>query len=359
MKIIMNIWPLKKNLTPPVTLKNFVLKIKKIFLSVGFFRIKKNSNCVRWGIIGLGYMGETLATTIDFSKDAKLIAVAARDKLKAQKFASKHGHCHSFSSYKSLIKDQSLPIDVIYVATPLETHYEIVKECLKAGRNVICEKPLTSCDRKLDELCEIANSKKLFFMEAMWMKCLPTFLKATQLVQSGDIGNVHFVRADFDKSIINFNSGGTRYSVIEDYGVYALSFVTSFLGGLPEKIDFVTNKSDEIGDTNWNIQLTKENIKGVINISSNFCTQSKAVVVCEKGVITWTSQFNRSSTLTLSNKNGKVLKTFKYKYKFDGFEYQVDEVSKCIKLGLMESDLVPLNSSLLVAKLMNFLCNQK
>jgi predicted dehydrogenase len=341
-------------------LKIFYTRLKRYILKtlfrLGFLRIKKNPNCIRWGVIGLGYMGELLSSTIDFSNSGVVFAVASRSKSKAGKFAMRHGKCKAYGDYESMICDDTLNLDIIYICTPLETHYELIEKCLKSGRNVICEKPITKNDFQLQNLMRLASEKKCFLMEAMWMKCLPTFRKAVELVEGGKIGRLQCVRADLNKHEIyddqnHLMSGG----VLANYGIYPLAFVSFFLKGLPEDMTFTTCRSPSHVDTNWHIQGSRNGVAGIINISSNFATSNKAIVIGDNGSIIWDSPFNRTNTLTLMDATGREVRKFCFKYQFEGFEYQVEEVVRCLSNNMTESEAAPLEESVVVANWMRML----
>jgi predicted dehydrogenase len=328
----------------------------KLLFRLGLIRIKKRPVHIKWGVIGLGYMGETLSSAIDFSVSGKVTAVASRSKAKAIKFAKRHGNCKAYGSYESMIFDDTLDLDIIYICTPLETHRELIEKCLMAGRNVICEKPITNNDSDLKYLVKLASDNNCFLMEAMWMKCLPTFRKAIELVESGAIGKVQLVRADLDKQEIfnsqhHLSSGG----VLSNYGGYALSFVSSFLEGEPEEFSSAVQYSSSGVDTNWHIHATRKGRVGVINLSSNFSASKKAIVVGDAGSIVWDAQFNRTNTLTLLDKAGSEIEKFSFHYKFEGFEYMVDEVAHCIQNNMTESEKIPLEDSIIVAQWMGTL----
>jgi predicted dehydrogenase len=190
-------------------------------------------------------------------------------------------------------------------------------------------------------------------MEAMWMKCLPTFRKAVELVESGTIGRVQLVRADLNKQEIydsqhHLSTGG----VLANYGGYALSFVTSFLKGAPEEFSSTVRYSSSGVDTNWHIHATREGRVGVINLSSNFSASNKAIVVGDAGSIVWDAQFNRTNMITLFDKAGSEIEKFSFHYQFEGFEFQVDEVAHCILNNMTESEVIPLDDSITVARWM-------
>lgn len=325
-------------------------RLKKIWKNTPLGRTKKNDCSIRWGIIGLGYMAETFSCAIDGSKDGVVYAVASRSLEKAKKFASHHGHCHAYGSYEEMINDETLNIDVVYIATPVKYHYEHAKLCLQAGLNVLCEKPITSNLEQLDELINIAKHSGCFFMEGMWMKCLPSFRKANQWICEGMIGDVEFIKVDFYKrehireghAIYNAKEGG---GVLHDFGVYAIAFMEHFIGGLPEKIDAMYRLSSHGIDSDWQIAAEKNGRKSVVNLSSNFGALSKAAVIGKKGSIEWNSQFNRTNCVTLYDANGNQMDKYSTSYTYEGFEYEVNEVHKCIRNGLKESSIVTLNGT--------------
>jgi len=73
----------------------------------------------------------------------------------------------AYGGYDDMLKDTSATIDVIYIATPVVHHYENIKQCLLAGKNVLCEKPITSDSAQLKELIELANR----IIASLWKVC--------------------------------------------------------------------------------------------------------------------------------------------------------------------------------------------
>jgi predicted dehydrogenase len=332
-------------------LERITFYIKKKLVAKGFLVVKKNPGAIKWGIIGLGNMAEVISTTIDGNKDAIVHGVASRSIEKATSFAARHGKCKAYGRYDEMLKDPNNNLDIIYIATPVMQHYAIVKQCLLAGKNVLCEKPITYSSSQFKELVELAKENNCFLMEGMWMKCLPTFRQAHKWINEGQIGKIELVKADFYKkelikpelSIFDVNEGG---GVLTDYGVYAISFMTTFLKGVPESMQFSERVSSFGIDSDWQISAQKEKKRAFINISSNFSSQSKAAIIGEKGFIEWSSQFNRTNKITLFDSYGNQIKEFIYKYKYQGFEYEVEEVTRCLKSEKKESALVPLKESL-------------
>lgn len=313
--------------------------------------MKKNPSSIKWGIIGLGSMAEKFSTIIDGNKDAIVYSVASRSFKKAEAFAARHGDCKAYGSYDDMLKDSSANLDIIYIATPVEVHYENIKQCLLAGKNVLCEKPITSDSDQLEELIGIAKQKNRFLMEGMWMKCLPTFRKAVEWINQDKIGDLELIKADFYKKEIirpdlTIHNSMERGGVLQDYGVYAISFMTFFLKGIPKNLQYSKRISSFGIDSDWHIMAQSNDVKAFINISSNFSSLSKAAVIGKKGSIEWNSQFNRTNKVTLFDANGNKTEELVSKYKHEGFEYQVEEVRRCLNGKESESQMVPLCESL-------------
>ena len=335
-------------------LKAFNKRIKRLPI----FRVKKNLNPVRWGIIGLGNMAEKFSTAIDGNKNGIVYAVASRDKKKALMFGKRHNCSHAYGSYQEMLQDDKLKLDVVYISTPVKYHYENIKQCLLSGKNVLCEKPICSTSKQLEELINLAKAKNCFLMEGMWTKCLPSFCKGKEWESL--IGKKELIKIDFykrelicpEQTIFNAAEGG---GVLKDYGVYAISFATSFLESLPKKLIAHSRQSSFKIDSDWQIYAENNGVQAFISLSSNFDSLSKASVIGTEGTIEWNSQFNRTNVITLYDNKGKQLDKFVANYEYDGFEYELNEVQKCIKEGKKESTLVPLIESLNTLKVIDLI----
>jgi len=97
-------------------------------------------------------------------------------------------------SYRSLVEDPT--VDVVYVSTPHPMHHDNAMLALEHGKPVLVEKSFTMTSGEARELVATAREKKLFLMEAMWMRFLPHIVKLRQLLGDGVIGDVVTVSAD-------------------------------------------------------------------------------------------------------------------------------------------------------------------
>ncbi|MGG3560520.1 Gfo/Idh/MocA family oxidoreductase [Neobacillus rhizosphaerae] len=318
----------------------------------------KQQNPIHWGIIGLGTMAHSFSNALELVPDASIIAVASRTKEKAKSFAGKHNIPNSYGNYEEMLSATDIKLDVIYIATPTKYHYEHIKMCLENGYSVLCEKPITTNAKELSDLMSIAREKKLFLMEGMWMKCLPTYQKGLQWAQEGKIGNVQWIRVDLSKNEV-VNKDKTTFikeeggGVLLDYGIYATAFPIDFLGKTVEISQCYKNLRESGIDRDWFFVIESEDKKAFVSISSGYQGDRKAVVIGDKGTIEWTAQFNRTNCINRFDQKGEMVESFKTNYLYDGFEYEIQEVHKCLREGKVESSLVPLEKSLITLELVD------
>lgn len=343
-----------------MAMENIVTRAVKKARRIIKKNVKKNPNSVKWGIIGTGYMAETFGTAIDGNPDGVVYAVASRTIEKAQKYAARHGNCIAYGKYEDMVVDAN--IDVIYIATPTINHYENIKMCLVSGKNVICEKPITSSASELNELKKLAMDNHCFLMEGMWMKCLPTYQKAVEWIEKGKIGKNDLIKADiYKREKVDLSKATYRKDmhggVLQDYGIYAIAFPTGFMSDSLQ-VEGHGRKSAIGVDSDWSIYMTDGSVQAYINISSDFSGTSKAAVYGEIGSIEWNAPFNRTDTIVLYDKEGNEIERYSCDYGFEGFEYEIDEVQKCIRNGETESRIVPLESSHTVLKMVESLLDK-
>jgi predicted dehydrogenase len=108
---------------------------------------------VKAGVIGVGYLGQHHARIYSELEGADLIGVVDIDARKADAFAEKC-HCAAFYDYRDILEK----VDALSIVTPTTSHYSIAIDCLKAGKDILIEKPITVTVEEADEL--IAESEK-------------------------------------------------------------------------------------------------------------------------------------------------------------------------------------------------------
>ena len=152
-----------------------------------------NEKNIKIGIIGSGRIARRFVNT---KVDGICISAVYNPHLSsAESFAKAHGIEYYGDDLNSFFDK----CDAVYIATPHETHGMYVRNALEAGKNVLCEKPMTLSGSEAAELFALADSKGLVLMEAVKTAYCPGFIGLCDLIRSGVIGSVSNVEAAFTK----------------------------------------------------------------------------------------------------------------------------------------------------------------
>ncbi len=304
-------------------------------------------NVIRWGILGTGKIARALATALSQVPDAKLVAVASRSQAGADAFGQQFGAERRHATYQALADDDQ--VDVIYIATPHPMHAENALMALRAGKHVLCEKAFTMNRREAAEVVALAREKKLFLMEAMWTRFLPAVVEARRLIAAGEIGTVRQIQADLgfvakagaEHRLRNPDLGG---GALLDIGIYPLSMAAFFLGPVQS-----VQAQAEIGATGIDEQtvFTLQHQGGAV--SSCACslrahTPNEMSICGDAGYIRLHSRFHQASRLTIQPAGGES-RTIDLPVIGNGYTHQVIEVTRCLRAGLTESPVMPIDES--------------
>lgn len=308
-----------------------------------------------WGILGPGKIAHKFAQGLLSLDNAKLYSVGSRSAERATSFARQYNIPKIYASYEELAADSET--EIIYIASPHSEHYQHVKLCLENGKHVLCEKAFTTNSKQLEELISLSRKKNLFLMEAIWTRFLPSIEKTLEIIQSGTIGEIKMINADFgfqapyDKEGRLFNpklAGGA----LLDIGIYPL-FLCLLLLGYPKEIKALAYKGQSGVDESLAAALIYENgAMAAINTTFLAHTSTKAEIFGTKGNIKLNPRWFSPTNLEL-NINGKQSETIDFNYQNNGYGYEAEEVMHCLTKGLTESALLPLSFSLQLMNLMD------
>lgn len=298
-----------------------------------------------WGILATGKIANTFAKALVFEPNAVPYAVASRTIEKAEKFAAEYGFEKAYGSYAELAADEN--VEVVYIASPMSCHYADAKLCLEHGKNVLCEKSITLNTAELDELLALAKAKNVFFMEAMWMKCLPSFRKALEWYNDGKIGEIRMSKSDFCGNVsYDENDRLFRKSLgggaLLDLGVYNLTFITAFHGFEPESITSFAHIGQSDVDFDASVLLKYDGSFAAASFGFDLSGRNNATIVGSNGKIEFGDWFFCTHEVRLYDKNGILVEEFNEPHKCNGYENEVIEVQHCLDNGLKESPLNPM-----------------
>lgn len=310
---------------------------------------------IRWGIVGTGGIATTLAEDISLVADAEVAAVASRDQMRADAFASRHQIPQAFGSYADLVDAE---VDVVYIATPHSDHDETAAMFLRAGVPLLVEKPLTPTLERTERLLALAEQTQTFCMEAVWMRCNPLIRQAVALVAEGTLGELRHASASFgfrfevddDHRLLNPELAG---GAILDLGCYPAHFIEGFLGG-PAAV-FARGTLAPTGvDATSSAQFVwpDPRITATAFISLEASVTPRAELVGERGRLFF-DNFVRPESMTLITHSDPEPQVFRTYLPGHGYTFEIDEVGRCVRAGLGGSPLVDAGSTRRVAGMLD------
>jgi D-xylose 1-dehydrogenase (NADP+, D-xylono-1,5-lactone-forming) len=147
---------------------------------------------IRWGFLGAGWIAQTaLAPALHAANNATLHAVASRDTERSGALNPTRVH----KRYEDLLDDPE--IDAVYINLSNEAHYQWAIAALKAGKHVLCEKPLALNHAQAQEMADAAKKHNRVLTEAVWHQWHPRFVRIRELIQRGDLGALSSIDSSF------------------------------------------------------------------------------------------------------------------------------------------------------------------
>lgn len=241
-----------------------------------------------WAVLGTGVIANQMAAALE-KMGRRLYAVGNRTHDKAVAFAEKYGVEKVYDTIDDMFLDEA--VDIIYITTPHNTHYEFMKKALEHGKHIFVEKSITLNSRELNEMQALAQAKGLIIGEAMTIWHMPIYKKLWEMVQSGQLGKVQMITMNFG-SFKEYNMENRFFNMhlaggaMLDIGVYALSIVRSFMDEKPEDIvsqwQAYPTGSDEMATI-----LLKNGLgqMATVALSMHSKQPKRAMISCEKAYI--------------------------------------------------------------------------
>jgi D-xylose 1-dehydrogenase (NADP+, D-xylono-1,5-lactone-forming) len=249
---------------------------------------ESSSSPLRIGILGAARIARAFVQGVRPSKQVTVSAVASRDLAKARAFAQELAIARYFGSYEALLADRD--IDAVYVPLPNSLHAAWSIAAARAGKHVLCEKPLSATADEARAMFDAARQHGVHLAEGYPYRAQPQTLKLRELLGAGIIGEVRLIHAGFgftlaDAENIRLNpqlAGGA----LMDVGSYPVSLVRMIAGARPTRVQAAAQWSS--GGVDRTLAATLGFAGGLIaQISCSFstCVHRQALIAGSNGVI--------------------------------------------------------------------------
>ena len=318
------------------------------------------SEKIRWGILGTGNIARKFAIGLQALDDAALLAVGSRSAESADRFADQFGAPRRHASYAALAADPE--VDAIYVATPHSLHKENSLLCLEAGKPVLVEKPFTINAQEARELIDTARSRGVFLMEAMWTRYIPLMVELRRLLAEGAIGEVRMVAADFgyrtryDPASRAFDPALGGGGLL-DVGVYPISLASMIFGNATRIASLAHLGETGVDEQSAFILGYGQGQLAVLYTAVRTTTPQEAEIMGTEGSIRIHAPWWVPKAMTLA-RPGREPERMEVPFIGNGYNYEAAEVHRCLRAGLLESEVMPLDESLAIMETMDRIRDQ-
>ena len=197
-------------------------------------------SAVRWGVLGTARIGRTkVIAGIRKGQRCEVAAIASRDEGTARRVAAELGIARAHGSYEALLDDPD--IDAVYIPLPNHLHAEWTIAAARAGKHVLCEKPLALTPADAERMVAACRDASVLLMEAFMYRLHPSWEAVRQMVATGRIGQLRAVHSWFsyfndDPADIR-NRADSGGGALYDIGCYCVNLSRMLFGGEPERVD--------------------------------------------------------------------------------------------------------------------------
>ena len=285
-------------------------------------------------------MAGIFAKELRIHPDAELVGVASPTEDRAERFAKQHRIPIASKSYEFLATHES--IDIIYVATTNDRHYDNALLGLEHDKPVLVEKPITLTTETLDQLTAKAREKKRFLMEAMWMRCFPFYrMLEKRLAPIGPVRSIHaafHIDIPFNPShrIYNPKLGG---GALLDIGIYPIHLLHRTWGLKNASVDAEMRFADTGTDISGRFRFSyPDGREATLTYGASGYRPHVATFKGELGSITVQDFFHPSKIITKIE--GSPTAVAPLDYPVMGYQYEIDEVVACLRQGSLQSTCV-------------------
>lgn len=297
---------------------------------------------IRWGIVGLGNIAGRFARSLRNSEEGQLYAVASKNSEKRGLYAAAYPGIVTYQNYEDLLQDKDL--DVVYIALPHSMHKKFAIKALLSHKGVLCEKPIALNESDAQSMVDCARDSRVFLMEAMKTRFVPLMDQIRSDLNDGIIGDITDIHAGFCYDLQKSDVPAGRYIIdpaeggaLLDAGPYPIAFAIDILGH-----DFTITQSSIIKDEDGLILSASCKLQyqggAVAHLEAGMdrARERTAIITGMQGVMK-IPVWNRPTEYSVHGPGGRIISK-KMDLPHDDLFGEIEEVHRCLRLGLIESE---------------------
>jgi predicted dehydrogenase len=182
------------------------------------------------GLVGFGYWGPNLARAIAGAPGGRLAGLAEADPQRLERAARRYPDARRYADVDQLIDDPAL--EAVAIATPADTHFDLSRRALLAGKHVLVEKPMSRTVDEAEELVRLAQANQRILMPAHVFLYNAAVGKVRDYIESGQLGDIYYVYSQ------RLNLGQVRHDVnsLWNFAPHDISILGHWLGSMPQRV---------------------------------------------------------------------------------------------------------------------------
>ena len=298
---------------------------------------------IGWGILGTGGIATAFAADL-VATGMTIAAVGSRSQKSADAFAAAHGIPTAHPSYQALVDDPE--VDAIYVSTPHPFHADNARLALLAGKHVLVEKPFALNAAEAADVVELAESRGLVVLEAMWTRWLPHMVRIREIIAANTLGEVRTVIADHNQKLSTdpkhrLNNPDLGGGALLDLGIYPVSFAWDVFGA-PATVTAISSPTVTGVDRQTAILLGYEGGRqAVLHTALDALGPNTASVIGTEGRIDIDSVWYDATSFTVYDSENKIVERFDEKVVSRGMQYEAWELERLVAEGSTAGVILP------------------
>jgi scyllo-inositol 2-dehydrogenase (NADP+) len=319
---------------------------------------RRRDYMIRFGIIGTNWITDRFIQAAEGVEGIQLEAVYSRTEERARGFAETHEINRYFTDIHEMASKEH--IDAVYIASPNSFHCSQAIAFLNKGIHVLCEKPLASNEREVQEMVAAAKKNNTLLMEAVRTTFLPNFQVLREKLHTlGAIRKVNVSCCKYSSryeaykegTILNAFNPAFSNGALMDLGVYCI-YPMIVLFGEPHEIKAIATMLDSGVDGSGSVIMNYEQMDIVATFSKISDTHIPTEIQGEDGTVT-IDKIGEFSTLTFYYRNGET-STYTQKEDHPPMYYEVQEFVSIIRTeGKYESPINSYQHSLISSRVMD------
>ena len=325
-----------------------------------------------WAIIGPGGIAQRFADAVFQLPGTHLHSVLGRDPARADDFVRHWTRAGKpqpsvAPDLNALLADDA--IDAVYIATPNSEHGAFIRQCLLAGKPVLCEKPLVTSAKLARELVALSQQHGVFLMEALWTRFLPIYEQVRAWLASGAIGKLRSVQSSFCFNV-PFDPHGRLFNPalgggsLLDIGIYNIAmsrWVLEAVEGLcPHTLRMDAAGTLAATGVDQRVAATLVFANGVVSqfvCAFDGVADNSLRIFGSEGTICLPHNFWEATQALLTPREGPVQQA-QAPFRINGFEGEIEEAMRCVRAGLVQSPRMPHAETLSIVECLDELRRQ-